>query len=116
MGKNSRGIPLQVVYNGKVVISGILGPDKVFRKTVKLQQKLLVLDAYGIDRTNFEELRAFGCRGIELFERDTCRQYSVDFATFQAKAVPRKIGKFGLRYYLPLRYWQVTEPAAGEAQ
>ncbi len=113
MGKNRRGgIPLYVDYQGKRVVSGILGPDKVFRKSVELRQKLLVMDAYGIDEQNFRELNAFGCKGIELTERDTGRKYFIDFDTFKAKAVPRQIGKFGLRYYLPLKYWQTLEPAA----
>jgi len=110
--RKSGGIPLYVDYQGKRVVSGILGPDKVFRKSVELRQKLLVLNSYGIDEQNFRELNAFGCKGIELTERDTGRRYFIDFDTFKAKAVPRQIGKFGLRYYLPLRYWQTLEPAA----
>lgn len=113
MGRSKRdGIPLYVDYQGKRVVSGILGPDKVFRKSVELRQKLLVMDAYGIDEENLRELTAFGCKAIELRERDTGRRYLIDFDTFKAKAVPRQIGKFGLRYYLPLRYWQTLEPAA----
>lgn len=117
MGRSKRdgGIPLFVDYQGKRVVSGILGPDKVFRKSVELRQKLLVMDAYGIDEQNFRELQALDCRAIELTERDTGRKYFIDFHTFTAKAVPRQIGKFGVRYYLPLRYWQIIEPAAGGA-
>ncbi|WP_049752068.1 hypothetical protein [Carboxydothermus hydrogenoformans] len=115
MEKNRRGsIPLYVDYQGKRVVSGILGPDKVFRKSVELRQKLVVMDAYGIDEENFRELNAFGCKVIELRERDTGRKYLIDFDTFKAKAVPRQIGKFGLRYYLPLRYWRTLEPAVGD--
>ncbi len=110
--RKSGGIPLYVDYQGKRVVSGILGPDKVFCKSVELRQKLLVMDAYGIDEENFRELNAFGCKAIELRERDTGRRYFIDFDTFKAKAVPRQIGKFGLRCYLPLRYWQTLEPAA----
>lgn len=106
---------LYVSYNGKRILSGILGPDKVFRKSVETRQRLLVLDSYGIDAENLEELATYGCKAIELTERDTGRIFTVDFATFKAKAVPRSIGKFGLRYYLPLRYWQVSERAAGGA-
>ncbi|MCG0276606.1 MAG: hypothetical protein L5655_10735 [Thermosediminibacteraceae bacterium] len=104
-----KGIPLYVDYQGKQVLSGILGPDKVFRKSVETKQKLFVMNAYGIDKSNFEELKALGCKAIELSERDTKKKYVIDFATFEQKAVPRKIGKFGLRYYLPLRYWQKIE-------
>jgi len=114
--KKSDGIPLYVNYQGKRIVSGVLGCDGVFRKRVELRQKLLVMDAYGIDHQNFRELAAFGCKAIKLTERDTGRVYTVDFATFKAKAVPRTIGKFGLRYYLPLRYWQVLELAAGGEQ
>lgn len=116
MGRSQRGggIPLYATYNGKQVLSGILGPDRVFRKSVAQRQKLVVMDAYGIDEENFRELTAFGCKAIELWERDTGRRYLIDFDTFKAKAVPRTIGKFGLRYYLPLRYWRVLEPAAGD--
>jgi hypothetical protein len=108
MGRNKRGggIPLFVEYQGRRVVSGILGKDKIFRKSVELRQKLLVMNSYGIDAENLQELNAFGCKGIELTERDTGRKYFVSFDTFKAKAVPRQIGKFGLRYYLPLRYWQ----------
>lgn len=111
--KRNNGIPLYVDYQGKRIVSGVLGRDGVFRKRVEVRQKLLKMDAYGIDRQNFRELTAFGCKAIQLTERDTGRVYTIDFATFKAKAVPRIIGKFGLRYYLPLRYWRVTEKAAG---
>jgi len=107
--REARGIPLFVTYQGKRVVSGLLGPDGIFRKTVKLRQKLLVLDAYGLDKQNVDELFAFGCTGIQLTEKDTGRKYRVDFDTFKSRAVPRQIGKFGLRYYLPLRYWTVEE-------
>lgn len=107
-----KDIRLYVVYEGKRVVSGILGPDGVFRKQVHLRQKLLCLDSYGLDAENVQELQAFGCRAIELTERDTGRLYRVDFETFRAKAIPRKLGKFGLRYYLPLRYWQEVAKTA----
>ncbi|MDN5331415.1 MAG: hypothetical protein PWP45_640 [Tepidanaerobacteraceae bacterium] len=103
------GIPLYVNYQGKQVVSGILGHDKVFRKSVETKQKLIVMDAYGIDEPNFEELKALGCEMIELIERDTGKKYLIDFATFEKMAVPRKIGKFNVRYYLPLRYWRKVE-------
>lgn len=114
--KKSNGIPLYVDYQGKRIVSGVLGSDGVFRKRVELRQKLLVMNAYGIDEQSFRELAAFGCKAIQLTERDTGRVYIVDFAAFKAKAVPRTIGKFGLRYYLPLRYWRATEKAAGGAE
>ncbi len=116
MKKKSNGIPLFVEYQGKRVVSGVLGKDGVFRKSVELRQKLFVMNAYGIDEENFRELQALGCKAIELTERDTGKKYAIDFETFKAKAVPRQIGKFGLRYYLPLRYWQTLEPAAGGAE
>jgi hypothetical protein len=98
-------VRLYVRFNGKNVVSGILNADGVFRKSVALRQKLLVLDSYGLDESNFQELRALGCKGILLSERDTKTNFYVDFDTFASKAVPRKIGFFGLRRYLPLRYW-----------
>lgn len=111
--KNNTCLPLYVDYEGKRIVSGILGPDKVFRKSVSLRHKLLTLDAYGIDEPNFQELKALACRAIELRERDTGKTYHIDFETFQAKAVRRQMGHFGPRYYLPLRYWEVLERAAG---
>lgn len=110
--KATRGTPLYVAYEGRRVISGFLGRDGIFRKTVKLRQKLLVMDAYGIDDSNLRELQALGCRGIELTERDTGRRYYIDFPTFETKAVSRQIGKFGVRYYLPLKYWTTAGKAA----
>jgi len=110
--KKSDGIPLYVDYQGKRIVSGLLGRDGVFRKRVELRQKLLVMNAYGIDEQNFRELAAFGCKAIQLTERDTGRVFIVDFDAFKAKAVPRQIGKFGLRRYLPLKYWRTIEPAA----
>lgn len=106
---SSRGTPLFVSYLGKRTLSGFLGPDKVFRKSVERRQKLLVMDSYGIDAENLQQLETLGCRAIELTERDTGRKYTIAFAVFKAKAVPRQIGKFGLRFYLPLRYWRVSE-------
>lgn len=97
-------------YLGKRTLSGFLGPDKVFRKSVERRQKLLVMDSYGIDAENLRQLETLGCRAIELTERDTGRKYTIAFAVFKAKAVPRQIGRFGLRYYLPLRYWSCSEP------
>lgn len=99
-------IPLFVNYQGRRVLCGVLGPDKVFRKTVQAKQKLIVLDSYGIDAITVEDLKTLGCRAIELFEQDSGTKFTIDFATFQAKAIPRAIGKFTLRYYLPLRYWR----------
>lgn len=105
------GTALYTYYQGRRVVAGFIGPDRVFRKQVHTGQKLLVMDAYGIDEPNFRDLQFFGCKGIELTERDTGRKYFVDFSTFKLKAISRQIGKFGVRYYLPLKYWT----AAGEA-
>lgn len=107
-----KSIPLFVEWQGRRVVSGRLGRDGIFRKSVETRQKLFVLDAYGIDEANVNELKALGCRAIELRERDTGRIYRIDFSRFVEKAVPRQIGMFGVRYYLPLRYWQTTEQAA----
>ncbi len=101
----SKQVKLRTTYNGRVIVSGIFNGDRVFQKAVESWQKLLVLDAYGLDQENFQELKALGCQRIELTERDTGRSYTVGFDTFLEKAIPRQIGKFGLRYYLPLRYW-----------
>lgn len=110
------GTALYTNYQGKRVIAGFLGQDRIFRKQVHTGQKLLVMDAYGIDEPNFRDLRSYGCRGIELTERDTGRKYHIDFSTFESKAIPRQIGKFGVRYYLPLKYWTVAAEAAASRQ
>lgn len=111
--KHNKLLPVYVYYNGKRIVSGILDQDKVFHKSVSLRHKLLILDAYGIDEPNFQELKAFKCREIELTERETGKKYRIDFDTFQAKAILRQIGHFGPRRYLPLRYWKVIEQVAG---
>ena len=105
----NEGIPLFVNYQGKPVRVGLLGHDGTFRKVVYVRQKLLKLDSYGIDEPIFRQLEKLGCERIELCEFDTNIIYSIDFNMFKKLAVPRAIGKFGLRYYLPLKYWHSTK-------
>lgn len=95
-------------YKGRRVVSGELDRDGVFKKTVKLNQKLMVLNSYGIDEENFLELKSLGCEKIQLHEKDTSRVFEIDFNTFKKMAVRRQIGKFGVRYYLPLKYWTLV--------
>lgn len=77
----------------------------MFRKTVELRQRLLCFDAYGLDLSYVEKLKAFGCRVIELREKDTKKTYRVDFDLFLKKAIRRAIGRFPVRLYLPLKHW-----------
>ncbi|MEW6183706.1 MAG: hypothetical protein AB1500_11145 [Bacillota bacterium] len=101
-----KSVRLYVRFNGRNVVSGIMDTDRVFHKSVALRHKLYVMDAYGLDESNVRELQALGCKGILLRERDTETKFYVDFETFLEKAVSRKIGSFGFRKYLPLRYWE----------
>lgn len=88
MKRKNNGIPLLVDYQGRRVVSGVLGKDRVFHKNVETRQKLFCMNAYGIDEENFKELQALGCKAIELTERDTGKKYAIGFETFKSKAVP----------------------------
>jgi len=95
-------------YQGRRVVVGEL-ENGVFRKKVKLRQKLQVMDAYGFDEDYFSILDSAGCKQIELVEKETENVYRIDFKTLKTKGIWRKIGKFGKRVYLPLKYWQCEE-------
>jgi hypothetical protein len=112
MKKQKNGTPLFALYNRNIKLSGILRLDKVFFKKVMTYQKLRVLNAYGIDKDNINKLQPLDCKIIKIYEADTGTIYSMSFAEFQEKAVLRKIGKFGPRYYLPLEYWQAASVGA----
>ncbi|HHV62225.1 MAG TPA: hypothetical protein GXX51_06265 [Firmicutes bacterium] len=104
-------------YLGRRVLAGEI-VDGIFRKYVKSWQKLYVLDAYGLDKSYIDELEKHGCHTIELHEIDTGDVYTIDLQKFYDLAIPKALGKFGIRYYLPLRYWNKlpgTSLARGDA-
>ncbi|KIL36218.1 hypothetical protein SD71_09755 [Cohnella kolymensis] len=96
---------LFVDYNGRRVHAGTLGDDKVFRKTVKSRDKLLYLDAFGLDKGYMDDALRFGAQKIELTVCDIGEVYETDVFTFKSNAIQRRVGKFGSRYYLPLKFW-----------
>lgn len=91
-------------YQGRRICVGKLR-DGVFCKRVKSYQKLYKLDSYGFDKDYVDQLKNFGCHRIELLETNTNILYVIDFQRFCDLAIPKSLGKFGIRYYLPLRYW-----------
>ena len=118
MKRKNNGIHLLVDYQGRRVVSGVLGKDRVFHKNVETSQKLFCMNAYGIDEENFKELQALGCKAIELTERDTGKKYAIGFETFKSKAVPRRIEVWPPFLSPPeiLEVIEPVEPAAGDAE
>lgn len=87
----------------KVVVGELVG--NAFYKKVKANQKLQVLNAYGIEATVIEDLREKGCQKI-ILEEDGKRTYAVNFLTFYTKAIRKRFGNSSRQFYLPLKYWE----------
>lgn len=95
---------IQNPITGKKVFAGELIED-TFYKRVKSNQKLQILDSYGIEAGVIEDLKKRGCKKIVLIE-DGKKEYSVSFATFYTKAVKKTFGKSSYQFYLPMKYWE----------
>lgn len=99
--------PILNPVTGRIVNAGVLRGD-TFVKKVKSSQKLLILDAYGIEASVIEDLRKEGCEKIVLQE-DGKREYAVDFTTFYTKAIKKTFGNSSYQFYLPMSYWRLNE-------
>jgi len=95
---------IQNPITGKKVFAGELIED-TFNKKVKTNQKLRILDSYGIEASVIEDLKKRGCKKIVLQE-DGKREYAVDFTTFYTKAIKKAFGNSSYQFYLPMRYWE----------
>lgn len=100
-------IPIFVNYQGKEIVVGNIFPNGTFVKKVEQKDKLIVLDAYGLDVKYMKDVM-LRCKTIRLHEKDGSL-YEIDINTFKAKAITRSIGKFGERMYCPLKYWNMLD-------
>lgn len=107
---------LMKVYNkilGHEVTAGYYNPKtKVFYKAVSTHSKLLVLNAYGIEKCVIEELKERGCKLIRIEEVNTGNIFEIDFDKFIEKAILRTFGNSTEQYYLPLKYFTKIEKAS----
>lgn len=107
---------LMKAYNNilkREVVAGDYNPrTKVFYKAVSTHSKLLVLNAYGIEKCVVEELKERGCKLIQIEEINTGNIYEIDFAKFIEKAILRTFGNSTEQYYLPLKYFTKVEKAS----
>ena len=107
---------LMKVYNkilGCEVVAGNFNQQtKVFYKAVSTRSKLLVLNAYGIEKCVVEELKAKGCKLIRIEEVNTGNIFEIDFDKFVEKAILRTFGNSTEQYYLPLKYFTKVEKAS----
>lgn len=101
-------IPFFVNYSGNRVLVGKLRPDGTFSKSVRREQKLMALNAYGFDNAYMADVLNLGCKAIELREIDTNITYRISIADFIKFSVNRSIGKFATRMYVPLQYWDIA--------
>ncbi|AEM73572.1 hypothetical protein [Caldicellulosiruptor acetigenus] len=104
------------VYNkclGREVTAGYYNSStKVFYKAVSTHSKLLVLNAYGIEKCVVEELKKRGCELIRIKEVNTGNVFEIDFEKFVEKAILRTFGNSTEQYYLPLKYFTKVEKAS----
>ncbi|WAM32515.1 hypothetical protein [Caldicellulosiruptor naganoensis] len=107
---------LMKVYNKflqrEVVAGDYNSSEKVFYKEVFTRSKLLVLNAYGIEKCVVEKLKERGCKLIRIEEVDTGNIFEIDFDKFIEKAILRTFGNSTEQYYLPLKYFTKVEKAS----
>ncbi|WAM34512.1 hypothetical protein [Caldicellulosiruptor morganii] len=104
------------VYNknlGREVTAGHFNTKtKIFYKAVSTHSKLLVLNAYGIEKCVIEALKEKGCKLIRIEEINTGNVFEIDFDKFVEKAILRVFGNSTEQYYLPLKYFTKVEAAS----
>jgi hypothetical protein len=95
---------VETFKNTKGQTVGALHHDKAYR-TVRQQNKhlLLVMDAWGIDKSITYDLRD-KCDVIRLLDTDEDVVYSIPLETMLEKGIEKNFG-FGVQLFLPRPYW-----------
>lgn len=94
--------------NAKGQKIGKLWADNIFRKQVDARKHLLKLfDAFGIEKTVYEDLDFEACAEIRILDTHTNIVYSAPFATWQEHSVERNFQT--PQMFLSHKYMTVTE-------
>jgi len=102
----TKGMITETFKNTKGQVVGALHHDKAYR-TVRQKNKhlLLVMDAWGIDKSIAHDLRP-KCDTLRLLDTDDNLVYSLPLETMIEKGIEKNFG-FGLQLFLPRSYWTV---------
>ena len=103
---------LHIRSNDGKVIGEYDSIDKVFFKKVRGSAHMLREPlAWAIDSVVVDTLDNLDCEEIQVTDRENGKEYVVEFATFQEKAIIVDRG-YGEQKALPLNYWTVIQPGA----
>jgi hypothetical protein len=91
-------------YQGKMV--GNLH-EGVFRKVVDSRKhKMKILQAYGIQKVIFDDLKKNGCHQIQVYEKDKDTMHCSTIEDW-SNGIVQDYGD-GLQIFLPIKSWSLT--------